>query len=183
MRLATPQKWATVERGILHYNLSWSLPEDRRGAWLSMPWLGTEGGGGVCVTGWGGGVLKHNKTRCDYVHVQTFRRILTLKLNPSLQLLESHFLPPSVRVFFINTLQPPDFQWLSSDLRWPPYTGWQYNKRNGVMKSRNSISTLLASHIPARAGRGFIICYPLSPLSWELPYWVCVCARTHALNV
>lgn len=30
------------------------------------------------------------------------------------------------------------------------------------MKSRNSISTLLAIHMPARAGGGFIICYPLS---------------------
>lgn len=145
----------------------------RRGTWWPSPWLDMEGRGGVGICKvWGNwrGTLTHLPsernlqkthtrlvTRCDHTR-QTMgsQRLLTLKEN-SLQVLKSHFLPPPILLLFINILQSPDFQWLSSDLRWPPYRGWQYNKRNGVMKSRISISTLLAIHIPAREGRGFII--------------------------
>lgn len=150
MRLATPQKWAERRREILHEQTTTRTARPQRLA-----------------------AITPSRTLDS-------RRIVTPTLNPSLQLLESHFLPSSALLFFINTLQLPDFQWLSSDLRWPPYRGWQYNKRNGVMKSRNSISTLLAIHIPAGAGGGFIICYPLSLLSWELAYCVCMCVCAHA---
>lgn len=53
------------------------------------------------------------------------------------------------------------------------------------MKWENSISTLLSIHIPARAGGGFIICYPLSLLSWELAYSVCLayCVCVCVVNV
>lgn len=64
---------------------------------------------------------KHNKaavTRCNHAgQTSDSARIVTLKLNRSLQPLESHFILPSVRLFFINAIQPPDFLWLSSDLR------------------------------------------------------------------
>lgn len=89
----------------------------------------------------------------------------------------------SPRFRYYNALQLPDFHWLRSDLRWPPCRGWQYNKRKGVLKWRNSISTLLAIQIPARPGRGFIIGFPLSLLSWELTYSVYVCVCLCELNV
>lgn len=74
----------------------------------------------VCDKG-GGVFLKkkntHNKavaTRCDHSRSDLRpSKDCDTKVKPP----ESHFLPPSVCLFFINALQPPDFQWLSRDLR------------------------------------------------------------------
>lgn len=68
---------------------------------------------------------------------------------------------------------------------WPRYAGMTIQQKDGVMKSRNSISALLAIHLPAIVGSGFIIWYPLSTILGIriscVRGWVSVCVCLAAL--
>jgi len=170
IRLAAPQKWTAAEREILHVNLSrWfprgenlvPLPEAVGGGW-SVCRHGTARTSGGTWTELPSHTLQPERLKWAQSEIADALASESTQLRSAT---ENLTLPPlhfaHWRSSFLS--EHAAFPWFPAGAEWFEVTSLQkmtIRRKNEVMKLRNSISALLAIHLPALVGRGFIIWSP-----------------------